>query len=303
MGVLTLPGRLVGGLVRSVHHGASELDPVHRRDGLGFLLLATAAVVGAGGWFGVDGVAVSWVHQAVAGVLGRTALVLPLVLLALSLRLFRRPDAERENGRIGIGLLALGAAASSLLHVLAGLPAPTDGWPAMRAGGGLVGFLVATPLVQAVSVWLAVPVLVLLALFGLLVVTATPLHQVTDRLRDGFTRLTRRHPDVGLDDDGDPVRTGAHGADVPRRRGLRGRRPAPADDEPVGTLSDGDVIPIERTNRNPEVEEVLSAMSLLLNGGGIAQLGVIERELNNALRGNTDEIQHLIGELNTFIGR
>ena len=45
MGVLTLPGRLVGGLVRSVHHGASELDPVHRRDGLGFLLLATAAVV------------------------------------------------------------------------------------------------------------------------------------------------------------------------------------------------------------------------------------------------------------------
>ena len=233
LGVLTLPGRLVGGLVRSVHHGASELDPVHRRDGLGFLLLAAAAVVGAGGWFGVDGVAVSWVHQAVAGVLGRTALVLPLVLLALSLRLFRRPDAEREDGRIGIGLLALGAAASALLHVLAGLPAPTDGWPAMRAGGGLVGFLVATPLVQAVSVWLAVPVLVLLALFGLLVVTATPLHQVTGRLRDGFARLTRRHPDVELDDDGDPVRTGTHGADVPRRRGLRGRRPAPADDEPV----------------------------------------------------------------------
>ncbi|KGN33778.1 mammalian cell entry protein [Knoellia sinensis KCTC 19936] len=69
-----------------------------------------------------------------------------------------------------------------------------------------------------------------------------------------------------------------------------------------GTLSEGDLIPLERTNRNPEVEEVLSAMSLLLNGGGIAQLGVIERELNNALRGNTHEIKHLIGELNTFIG-
>ncbi|KRE42238.1 MCE family protein [Knoellia sp. Soil729] len=76
----------------------------------------------------------------------------------------------------------------------------------------------------------------------------------------------------------------------------------PADGKGVGTLSDGDLIPIERTNRNPEVEEVLSAMSLLLNGGGIAQLSVIERELNNALRGNTDEIKHLIGELNTFIG-
>ncbi|MFC7487525.1 MCE family protein [Knoellia sp. CPCC 206453] len=77
---------------------------------------------------------------------------------------------------------------------------------------------------------------------------------------------------------------------------------APADGKGVGTLSDGDLIPLDRTNRNPEVEEVLSAMSLLLNGGGIAQLAVIERELNNALRGNTDEIKHLIGQLNTFIG-
>lgn len=76
----------------------------------------------------------------------------------------------------------------------------------------------------------------------------------------------------------------------------------PADGKGVGTLSDGDLIPLDRTNRNPEVEEVLSAMSLLLNGGGIAQLAVIERELNNALRGNTDEIKHLIGQLNTFIG-
>lgn len=77
---------------------------------------------------------------------------------------------------------------------------------------------------------------------------------------------------------------------------------APPDGKGVGTLSEGDLIPLERTNRNPEVEEVLSAMSLLLNGGGVGQLAVIERELNNALRGNTDEIKHLIGELNTFVG-
>lgn len=76
----------------------------------------------------------------------------------------------------------------------------------------------------------------------------------------------------------------------------------PAGGRATGTLSEGDLIPIERTNRNPEVEEVLSAMSLLLNGGGVGQLAVIERELNNALRGNTDEIKHLIGELNTFVG-
>jgi len=77
---------------------------------------------------------------------------------------------------------------------------------------------------------------------------------------------------------------------------------APTGGRATGTLSEGDLIPVERTNRNPEVEEVLSAMSLLLNGGGVGQLAVIERELNNALRGNTDEIKHLIGELNTFVG-
>lgn len=71
---------------------------------------------------------------------------------------------------------------------------------------------------------------------------------------------------------------------------------------PVGTLGDGDDIPLQRTNRNPEVEEVLSALSLLLNGGGVAQLKVIETELNNATRGNEKAIRSLLTQLDTFIG-
>ncbi|WP_340296183.1 DNA translocase FtsK 4TM domain-containing protein, partial [Aquipuribacter hungaricus] len=234
LGLLTLPGRMVGGLVRSVHHGASELDPVHRRDGIGFLLLAAAAVVAAAEWFGVDAVVLGWVHYAVAGLLGRAGLAVPLVLLGLSLRLFRRPDTEQEGGRVGVGLLALGASAAALLHVLAGFPAPPEGAARLQAGGGILGFLLANPLEQAVSVYLTVPVLVLLAGFGLLVLTATPLHQVTSRVRDGLVWLTggRSHAGAGGDGDDhdeddhdeDPVETGAHGAAV-RRRGARGRRP------------------------------------------------------------------------------
>lgn len=71
---------------------------------------------------------------------------------------------------------------------------------------------------------------------------------------------------------------------------------------PVGRLSDGDNIPLDRTGRNPEVEEVLSAMSLLLNGGGVAQLKVIETELNNAMHGNEPQIRDVIKQLNTFVG-
>lgn len=76
----------------------------------------------------------------------------------------------------------------------------------------------------------------------------------------------------------------------------------PRSAEPEGHLGDGDNIPLARTGRNPEVEEVLSAMSLLLNGGGVAQLKVIETELNNALDGNEGDIKDLISQLDTFVG-
>ena len=70
----------------------------------------------------------------------------------------------------------------------------------------------------------------------------------------------------------------------------------------VGRLSQGDDIPLARTGRNPEVEEVLGALSLLLNGGGVAQLKIIETELDNALRGNSASIKDLVTQLDTFIG-
>lgn len=70
---------------------------------------------------------------------------------------------------------------------------------------------------------------------------------------------------------------------------------------PAGALSDGDIIPLANTGRNTEVEEVLSALSLLLNGGGVAQLKVIQAELSDALGGNEAQIRDLIVQLDTFV--
>ncbi|RZU33224.1 MCE family protein [Blastococcus saxobsidens] len=72
--------------------------------------------------------------------------------------------------------------------------------------------------------------------------------------------------------------------------------------EPRGSLGDGDRIPLERTNRNVEVEELLGAMSLVLNGGGLAQLQTINRELGNALEGRESAIKETLTQLDTFIG-
>ncbi|WP_433331951.1 MCE family protein [Spirillospora sp. CA-294931] len=59
-------------------------------------------------------------------------------------------------------------------------------------------------------------------------------------------------------------------------------------------LADGATIPADRTNRNPEVEEVFGALSMLLNGGGIAQLRTITVELNRALGGNEQQVRSLL---------
>ncbi|MFD4642780.1 MCE family protein [Lentzea sp. NPDC058436] len=69
-----------------------------------------------------------------------------------------------------------------------------------------------------------------------------------------------------------------------------------------GRLADNAVIPLDKTNRNPEVEEVFGALSMLLNGGGVAQLQNITKELNAAMSGNEQEIRSLLGNLNTFVG-
>lgn len=74
---------------------------------------------------------------------------------------------------------------------------------------------------------------------------------------------------------------------------------APAD--PVGTLANGAVIPLARTNRNPAVEEVLGALSMLLNGGGIGQLRTISQQLNDALSGNEPQIRAALASIDTVV--
>jgi phospholipid/cholesterol/gamma-HCH transport system substrate-binding protein len=68
----------------------------------------------------------------------------------------------------------------------------------------------------------------------------------------------------------------------------------------AGRLGDGDVIPLSNTGRNPEVEEVLGALSFLLSGGGLGQLQTITQELNAMMDGRTGNIRNVLEELNTL---
>ena len=88
-----------------------------------------------------------------------------------------------------------------------------------------------------------------------------------------------------------------HPADQP----ARARSTSPSSRPPArsrsGELSDGDDIPLSATGRNPELEEVLGALSFLLNGGGVGQLKTITTELNKVFDGRQDRVRHVLGEL------
>ncbi|UUZ60657.1 MCE family protein [Nocardioides sp. B-3] len=78
---------------------------------------------------------------------------------------------------------------------------------------------------------------------------------------------------------------------------------APDSGASANLLATGDEIPLERSGRNSEVEEVLGALSLLLNGGGIGQLQTIARELNLALEGREGAAKSVLQQISSFMGQ
>ena len=92
-----------------------------------------------------------------------------------------------------------------------------------------------------------------------------------------------------------------------RMTSLLGEKFVDLEEPPPGTsgegrLHNGSNIPVTATDTAPEVEEVLSAMYLLLNGGGLPQIQIITSELNKALAGHEDSVKDLLTQLNTFTG-
>ncbi len=67
-------------------------------------------------------------------------------------------------------------------------------------------------------------------------------------------------------------------------------------------LRSGDRIPLDRGHAYPSTEQVLSAASLALNGGGLEQLATITTELNRVLGGNDRAVADLLPRLDSFVG-
>ncbi|MGW3030962.1 DNA translocase FtsK [Streptomyces sp. NPDC001178] len=173
----------VGAVFRGIGNGAKNLDPAHRKDGVALLLLGIALIVAAGTWADLRGPVGDLVEILVTGSFGRLDLLVPILLAVIAVRFIRHPEQPEANGRIVIGLSALVIGVLGQVHIACGAPARGDGMQAIRDAGGLIGWAAATPLTYTMGDVLAVPLLVLLTIFGLLVVTATPVNAIPQRLR------------------------------------------------------------------------------------------------------------------------
>lgn len=78
-------------------------------------------------------------------------------------------------------------------------------------------------------------------------------------------------------------------------------RPAKAGS--AGELSSGDHIGLAKTSQAAEVEQVLGALSMVLNGGGIQQFQEISRELQQISAGRPEEIKAFLRRMASFVGQ
>jgi S-DNA-T family DNA segregation ATPase FtsK/SpoIIIE len=198
----------VGWVARSIGRGARDIEPHHRRDGVGLLTLGVAIVLAGGLWLRMDNAVGRGIYEAVTGGVGSLAFVAPVLVALLAWRLLRHPDRNQATRRAAIGWAALLLGLSGLLEIAKGIPRPSDGASAIRKAGGYIGYGVGGPLARALTPWVWALLLGLLALFGLLLITGTPLHRIPERLSGlrelfGHAVPEHEHDEDGLEIDED----------------------------------------------------------------------------------------------------
>lgn len=181
----------VGALFRAM--GPERLEKDQRRDGLPFLIVLMAITGAVVEWFFIGNSVATNISAYTFGLfVGRTAFIMPVLLILLAGWLFRHPPSVYDNGRIGIGFGVFVIALAGICHIAAGThgadgaitrPQPREGMPALSAAGGLFGWMVGEPLALLAPV-LGYIVLGALVALSILIITKTPPNRIGPRLRE-----------------------------------------------------------------------------------------------------------------------
>ena len=183
---------VIGAIARGIGKSARDLDPAHRRDGLGLLYLSLAIVVAAVVWFDVAGFVSGVVTSLVTGAVGIFDVLAPVALLVIAVQTLRHPDApSQKKGRLTIGWTLLSLSAMGIVHINRGNPIPSSGAGAMREASGWVGWAITAPFVSAAGTIVTVLLLLVVAFFSVLIITATPVNTIPTKVRSIVAKFQR----------------------------------------------------------------------------------------------------------------
>ncbi|MCW2878897.1 MAG: cell division FtsK/SpoIIIE [Sphaerisporangium sp.] len=254
IGVWLLFANGIGTAARAFGQQARELDPAHRRDGLGLAVLGGAIVLAAMTWRSTQGTVAAVVDAVLRGTLGSLAWSVPILLSLIAWRLLRHPDQNADTARMIIGWTALLAGLLGIIHVAHSTPYPsgpgrTDGMDKVSAAGGMIGFIVSAPPSSILPAFITIPLLLLLSGFGILVITATPVHRVPERLGEIQHMLFQKsEPQTP----GEPVRRARKPRASRRKGGLEGEPELGEHIKPYDTPLIADA-PVKRPGHSPEI--------------------------------------------------
>lgn len=183
---------VIGAIARGIGKSARDLDPAHRRDGLGLLYLSLAIVVAAVVWFDVAGFVSGVVTSLVTGAVGIFDGLAPVALLVIAVQTLRHPDApSQKKGRLTIGWTLLSLSVMGIVHINRGNPIPSSGAGAMREASGWVGWAITAPFVSAAGTIVTVLLLLVVAFFSVLIITATPVNTIPTKVRSIVAKFQR----------------------------------------------------------------------------------------------------------------
>ncbi|WIM66814.1 DNA translocase FtsK [Corynebacterium breve] len=158
-----------------------------RADATGLALLGLAAIIGASVWLDIAGPVGAAISSAVHLAIGAGALILPVVLVAIALALMLDWHAERKTQtNVVIGVTLIAVSMLSLMHIIVGNPAE---WEARKVAGGAIGAWIGGSIAAGFSSYVAVPLLILLIIYGALKITGVTVRQLFDQIVEAMSAL------------------------------------------------------------------------------------------------------------------
>ncbi len=196
----------IGHVARGFGGAQDGVEAGQRRDGVGLFMLLLGVLVSVRMWFALPGSFGDAIGIATTTIFGSLSIAVPAVLLFGAWRVMRHPSEVDVAPRTSMGWILILFGVLGLINITRGLP-QADDMPALREAGGIMGMLSSTLFVELGGNWVAIPVLVFLALAGSLLVIGRPLPELVRGIRRALSMLVERP-----EPDSEPLKLGV---DVP----------------------------------------------------------------------------------------